>query len=47
MAGELNWVPIDGLHRLVLDDLLEAYGLDCIDEGTKQQLNTAWHRLDP
>jgi 2-haloacid dehalogenase len=46
MSGEAGWKSIDELHRIILDDLLDRHGLGGLDEATKQQLNTAWHRLD-
>ena len=47
MSGELGWTLIDDLHRLILDQLLEKFGLTHLTEAQKQHLNKAWHRLDP
>lgn len=47
MSGELGWTLIDDLHRLILDQLLEQFGLADLTEAEKQHLNKAWHRLDP
>ena len=47
MSGELGWTLIDDLHRLILDGLLERFGLGNLTESQKQHLNKAWHRLDP
>ena len=47
MSGELGWTLIDDLHRLILDGLLERFGLGNLTETQKQHLNKAWHRLDP
>ena len=47
MSGELGWTLIDDLHRLILDQLLEKFGLTDLTEAQKQHLNKAWHRLDP
>lgn len=47
MAGELGWTLIDDLHRLILDGILGQFGLADLSEAQKQQLNKAWHRLDP
>ena len=47
MSGELGWTLIDDLHRLVLDGILEQFGLSGLSEAQKQHLNKAWHRLDP
>lgn len=46
-AGELGWTLIDDLHRLILDTLLEPFGLGDLSEAEIRQLNKAWHRLDP
>ncbi|MEE2754674.1 MAG: haloacid dehalogenase type II [Candidatus Latescibacterota bacterium] len=45
--GELPWTKIDLLHRMILDDLLEAYGLSGLSESERVNLNRVWHRLDP
>ncbi len=47
MSGELGWTLIDDLHRLILDEILPSFGLTDLTEPQKQQLNLAWHRLDP
>ena len=46
-SGELGWTLIDDLHRIILDDILEKFGLSDLEELQKQHLNKAWHRLDP
>jgi 2-haloacid dehalogenase len=45
--GELPWTRIDDLHRMILEELLGAAGVTsiCVDEV--DELNRAWHRLDP
>ncbi len=45
--GALPWTTIDVLHRAALDTLLPRFGLDALDEATRDHLNRAWHRLDP
>ena len=47
MRGELGWTLIDDLHRMILDEILGDFGLAQLDEALRQQLNRAWHRLDP
>ena len=47
MSGELGWTLIDALHRLILDQILEPFGMSDLSEAEKQHLNQAWHRLDP
>jgi 2-haloacid dehalogenase len=44
-SGELGWTRIDDLHRIILDGLLPAFGLDHLDEAERRHLNQAWHRL--
>ncbi len=44
--GDLPWTPIDGLHRIILEDLLKKFGIDGLSEADKTQLNGVWHRLD-
>ena len=45
--GELPWTPLDGLHRLILDGLLDQYGLAGLTEPEIERLNRVWHRLKP
>lgn len=45
--GELPWTPIDLLHRMILDSLLEKFSLEGLSEQDKTHLNLAWHRLMP
>ena len=47
MSGELGWMKIDDLHRMILDGLLERFGITTLAEEQKRHLNKAWHRLDP
>lgn len=44
--GELPWTRIDDLHREILVSLLEAADVRVGDDAV-DQLNRAWHRLDP
>jgi 2-haloacid dehalogenase len=45
--GELGWTRIDALHRMILDDLLEEFRIQNLDEAEKDHLNRVWHRLEP
>ncbi len=45
--GELPWMNIDSLHRLILDELLARFGVQGLSEADVQHLNRAWHRLRP
>lgn len=44
--GETAYVPLDVIHRRILDGLKDKFGLTKLDAGTLDQLNLAWHRLD-
>ena len=46
-SGELPWMNIDQLHRMILDGLLAQFGLDQLTEDELDHLNRVWHRLDP
>ena len=46
-AGELPWTNIDGLHRMVLDELLVEFDITGLTEQEKDHLNRVWHRLKP
>lgn len=45
--GEAPWAKIDVLHRIILDGLLEEFGITGLSEAEKQHLNRVWHRLIP
>jgi len=45
--GDLPWMNIDTLHRMILDDLLVRFRIDGLSEAEKDHLNRAWHRLAP
>lgn len=44
-----DFVPLDVLHREMLDATLAAHGIDpaALDEALLADWNRAWHRLDP
>jgi len=44
--GELPWLKLDALHRMILDDVLTRFRLR-LSEREKRNLNFAWHRLAP
>ncbi|BBZ31068.1 haloacid dehalogenase [Mycolicibacterium madagascariense] len=46
-TGDLPWLKIDALHRLILDDLLDGVGIGDVPDADVADLNLAWHRLDP
>ncbi len=45
--GELPWMNVDRLHRLMLDELLTEFGVTGLEEAEKDNLNRVWHRLGP
>ena len=47
MSGELGWTVLDDLHRIILDQILQEFGVRHLSEAEKNHLNKAWHRLDP
>jgi 2-haloacid dehalogenase len=45
--GELPWMTIDALHRMILDRLLFDHGFADMPEHEVDRLNRVWHRLRP
>jgi 2-haloacid dehalogenase len=45
--GDLPWMNIDTLHRLILDEILARFGVRGLKESDKDHLNRVWHRLRP
>jgi 2-haloacid dehalogenase len=45
--GDLPWTNLDALHRLILDSLLDRFGLGDLDAAERDELNRVWHRLRP
>ena len=45
-SGQRGWTKIDDLHRLILDRILNEFGIT-LDEMQRRELNRAWHRLSP
>jgi 2-haloacid dehalogenase len=46
-SGDLPWLTIDVLHRMILDELVVEFDLGGLTEAEKDQLNRVWHRLEP
>jgi 2-haloacid dehalogenase len=46
-SGELPWTKIDDLHRIILDQILNTFGISSLSEDEKYELNRIWHRLQP
>ena len=45
--GRRPWVVLDGLHRELLEGLLQRYGVTTLGPLEREALNRVWHRLDP
>lgn len=45
--GELGWTKLDDLHRMILDDILDEFGVPDLGDEERHRLTLAWHRLDP
>ncbi len=46
-SGRRPWTRLDDLHRENLRTVLDEFGLGPRSEAEIEQLNRAWHRLDP
>ena len=46
MRQELPWTKIDDLHRMILNVILEEFGLSHLNEQQRRHLNLVWHRLN-
>tara|TARA_R110002167_G_scaffold52746_1_gene151956 strand:- start:743 stop:1447 length:705 start_codon:yes stop_codon:yes gene_type:complete len=46
-SGEIGFVKLDVLHRMNLVDTLAEFEIEGLDEAAIDDLNRAWHRLDP
>ena len=45
--GALPWTKLDDLHRMSLERLLPDFGITGLTDAEIDDLNRAWHRLDP
>ena len=45
--GTVPWTTIDGLHRMILDELVVTFQISGLSEEELDHLNRVWHRLDP
>jgi 2-haloacid dehalogenase len=45
--GELPWMNLDAVHRMLLDRLLGEFNVAGLTEAEKDHLNRVWHRLTP
>ena len=46
-SGELPWMNIDAIHRMLLDDLLIEFNITGMSEAEIDHLNRVWHRIEP
>lgn len=46
-SGQLPWMRLDELHRHILEETLQQFGVSSLTEPEKHNLNLAWHRLKP
>jgi 2-haloacid dehalogenase len=46
-SGQIAWTNIDGLHRVILNDLIRQFGIVGLSEEEIDHFNRAWHRLWP
>lgn len=46
ISGELAWTLVDELHRMLLDELLQRFGITHLTDEQKGELNAAWSDLD-
>jgi 2-haloacid dehalogenase len=46
-TGALPWTKLDDLHRMILNELLEPFGLASLGTADLDYLNRVWHRLMP
>ena len=45
--GEIPWTRLDGLHRMLLEQLLKEFRIEGLTEEEKDHWNRVWHRLRP
>ena len=46
-SGQIPWTNIDGLNRLILNDLIVQFDIKGLSEEELHHFNRAWHRLWP
>jgi len=46
-TGALPWLKIDDLHRRILSQLVDEFGLEGLSDEELDDLNRVWHRLIP
>ena len=46
-TGKLPWTKLDRLHRMILDQIVDRFGMGGLSEAERASLTLAWHRLQP
>lgn len=46
-TGQMPWTKLDDLHRLMLEETLEKFGIPNLSEDEKRHFSRVWHRLTP
>jgi 2-haloacid dehalogenase len=46
-AGILPWTKLDDLHRQMLEETLNKFAINNLNEDEKKHFNLVWHRLRP
>jgi 2-haloacid dehalogenase len=46
-AGQLPWTKLDDLHRQMLEETLNKFVINSLNEDEKKHFNLVWHRLRP
>ena len=47
VRGEVPYQPLDLLHRIMLDEVIEEHGLQRLGDAERAELVRGWYRLDP
>jgi 2-haloacid dehalogenase len=47
LRGEIPYRPLDELHRVMLDQVVEEHGLEALLEDQRAELVRGWHHLAP
>src|SRR3954465_14784911 len=45
--GDLPWPKLDDLHRMILNSLMQEFGINGLSEAEIEHWNKVWHRLKP
>jgi 2-haloacid dehalogenase len=45
--GQIPWIKLDDLHRMILEDLLKEFKIEGLTEEEKVSWTRVWRRLKP